>query len=399
MNSEQIEINSPEPEISESAKRAKSTIKFTRVLLLFAMVIFTASLLFANRDKINTDNFKRLAAKLDMGISITSNPDSAFIDYDYDLTAKIKTYKDGIVRVTAEDLVITDNIGTRFLTTLTGFNNPQVVTTSKYVCAFDRGGKRLIVTNSFDVVFDTTLEQNIVNVSMNDNGYIAVVTESEAYKNHLIVFNSSFKEIYKLNSMNRYFVCADISPDNKSIVVSSLYVKDDNVTPQINCYSLSKEKPVWTAEFEGNVAVDINKKPNGTTVALFDWGVCVLDKNGKENYRYNLQNNILQCYDIANDKYNVVVTSASHDGVSTITVFNSGGKQVLQKDLKQSVKSVNLRFNRIALLSATDIDVLNIRGKQISQTANSNDALAVMLTDKDAVVSVSASSTVYSQIN
>ena len=397
MNNENIEITTQEPELSESAKRAKSSLKFTRVVLLLAMVVFAVVLLISNKDKINTDNFKRLAAKLDMGVSITSSPDSSFIDYDYDLSAKIKTYKDGIVRVTAEDLVITDNIGTNFQSVLTGFNNPQVITSSKYVCAYDRGGKRLIVTNSFNVVFDTTLEQNIVSVSMNDNGYIAVITESEAYKNHLLVFNSSFKEVYKLNSMHRYFVCADISPDNNNVVVSSLYVKDQNVTPQINCYSLSKEKPLWTAEFEGNVAVDINKKTNGTTVALFDWGVCVLDKNGNEKYRYEFKNDILQCYSISNDKYNVVVTSASHDGVSTITVFNTNGKQILQKKLNYSAKSVDLKFNRISLLSTNDIELLTLKGKQLSLIANTNDATQVMLCDKNSVVLVSASSTVYAQ--
>ena len=92
---------------------------------------------------------------------------------------------------------------------------------------------------------------------MNDNGYFAVVTESDAYKNKLIVYNSSFEEIYKLNSMSRYILSVDISEDNRHAVVSSYYVEGSSIIPQINYYSFTEEESLWNAEFEDNIAVSV----------------------------------------------------------------------------------------------------------------------------------------------
>lgn len=392
---EQFEDEGESERISPKAKKLKSGIRFARAVILLVMAVTAMLLIFINRDRISMDNFKRLAAKIDLGVYSANATDNAVIDYDYDSSAKIKAYKDGIARVSRENLVITDNIGTQFQSVLTGFNDPQILTTSKYVCVFDRGNNRLIVTDSFSVVFDTTFEHNIVNVSMNDNGYLAVVTESEAFKNHVIVFNSSFKEVYKINSMTRYIVAVDISPDNKRIIVSSVYSKDESVIPQINCYSLSENDSLWDVNFENSVCVDVVAKSDGTSVCLFEWGVCVLDKNGKEKYRHNFQNEILQAYAIGDDRNNIIVTSASHSGISTVTVFNNNGKQLSKTQLDFCVTSVDYMSGNIALLGVDSIYLYNTDGKQLSSRPNPNDATMVIFSEKNSVVSVSASSAVY----
>ena len=398
---EQTELDDEldEDEISPKTRRIKSGIRFARAVILLVMALTAGFLLISNRDKINMDNFKRLAAKIDLGVYSATATDNAVIDYDYDPSAKIKAYKDGIARVCRQNLVITDNIGTQFQSLLTGFNNPQIVTTAKYVCVFDRGSNRLIVADSFSVVFDTVFEHNIVNVSLNDAGYLAVVTESEAYKNHVIVFNSSFKEVYKINSMTRYILTADISPDSKRVVVSSVYSKDQDVIPQINCYSLSKSESLWDVNFDDSVAVDVVVKSDGTTVALFEWGVCVLDKNGKQKYTYQFQNDILQAYSITDGKYNVVVTSASQSSNSKVTVFDNSGRQISATEVDFAVLSVDCRSDRIALLGAQNIYLYNVNGKPLSGRPNPNDATYVLLSNKNLIVSVSASSAVYNLMN
>ena len=393
------EFDEQDNQLSERTRRLKSGIKFTRVLLLLVMAVTAIVLLFANKDKLSADNFKRLAAKIDLGVSTNSDVDSAVIDFDYNSTGKVQTYKDGIARVTDDNLVITDNIGTQFQSVLTGFNSPQILTGARYVCVFDRGGRRLMVCDSFTVLFDYTFSDNIVDVSMNGNGYIAVITESESYKNHCIVFDSSFKEIYKINSLSRYFVTVDISPDNKRIVISSLYAKDSDVIPQINCYKLDKKDPVWSVDYSDSVAVDVKIKNDGNTAVLFEWGIAVLNENGKEKYRHELGDDILQNYHMSDGKYNVTVTSASQSGFSTVTVFNNNGKQISDIQFDRAVISVDQAGDRIAVLTADTIYLYDIKGKLISQRDNSEDGSAVIFSDKNSVVTVSPACAVYNKMN
>ena len=126
---DEFEEQEQQKELPERTRRLESGIKFTRVLLLVVIAVTAIVLLFANKDKLSADNFKRLAAKIDLGVSTNSDVDSATIDFDYNSTGKVKTYKDGIARVTDDNLVIMDNIGTQFQSVLTGFNSPALITT------------------------------------------------------------------------------------------------------------------------------------------------------------------------------------------------------------------------------------------------------------------------------
>ena len=384
---------------AEKTATIKTKIRFARFLLLLIAALFALIILFVNKDKLNADNFRRLAAKIDIGISSVSNTDNTLIDYDYNSTGVVGVYKDGIARVTSESLVIMDNAGTQFQSVLTGFNNPALVTTDKYVMTYDRGGRHLIITNSFTVVFDKTFDDNIVTAAMNDNGYFAVVTESDAYKNKLTVYNSSFNEIYKLNSMSRYILALDISDDNKYAAVSSYYIKDSNVIPQINYYSFTSEESVWNCDFDENIAISVVCKNDGSVAALFEWGICILDSKGREKCRFEFGNKILQAYSLGKEKYNAVVISDSRNGNSEVKVFDRTGKTVSDIDIGETVISVDIYSDRVALLSRNKIYIYSSSGNLLSERENRNDGTHILFSDKNSVLVVSESGIVYNLIN
>ena len=150
---EQFDIDDQTETQMTKTEKVKSGLRFARFLLLLIMVLAALVLLFANKDKINSDNFKRLFAKIDIGMSSAEQSDNSIIGFDYDANSVIGVYKDGIARVTSDSLSIIDNIGTQFQNVLTGFNSPALITTDKYVLTYDRGGNKLIVTNSFAVLY------------------------------------------------------------------------------------------------------------------------------------------------------------------------------------------------------------------------------------------------------
>ena len=230
---------------------------------------------------------------------------------------------------------------------------------------------------------------------MNDSGFIAVVTQSEAYKNHVFVFDSSFKEVYKINSLTRYIVDVDVSSDSKRIVVSSVYSEKERLVPQVNSYALSSEKVQWTANFSDSVAVDVCLKSDGSTVALFDWGFCFLNKDGKEMKRFEFENNILQHYVINKGKTNVAVISGSQNGTSKVVVLNNEGERLSAFDFDFSVLSVDAFSDRITFLSAGDIYLYNSKGKMLSKRKSDGVVDEIYFSDSNAVVTVGASHVVY----
>ena len=98
--SEQDDLMDMSEQQGSKKERIKSKIRFSRFLLLFVAAVFALVLLFVNKDKLNADNFRRLAAKIDIGLSSDKSTDNSVIDYDYNSSGVVGVYKDGIARVT-----------------------------------------------------------------------------------------------------------------------------------------------------------------------------------------------------------------------------------------------------------------------------------------------------------
>ena len=396
INKEQIEIN----EEKDSYQRPKSALRFARYLLLMIMVTMALLFLFTNKDKINMDNFRRLLAKIDIGISLGSEIDDTQVDFEYREDSVTRVYKDGIARLTNERLSIMDNRGTQFLNVLSGYESPQLVANNKYVLAYDSGGTELIVTNSFAVLFEKTFSSKILNVSMNESGYFAVVTQSSGYKSTVYVFNSKFEEIFKWDSLSRYIVDVAVAADNNAIAVSSLYSEGADIKAQINYFKFSDDNVSWSIDFGEAVSPAISIKNDGTVCALFEWGVCFIDNKGREKSRYQFEQNLVQNFDIDDQKYNAFVLSHSISGDSTLVVLDNNGIMVSSTEIGDYIKSVDVKGDKAALLSANEVMAVNLLNGNISwQRENSSNALEVFFSDKNSVLVVSEISAVYNIIN
>ena len=390
----------PDDDNDNQFERPKSALRFARYLLLLIMVTMALLFIFTNKDKINMDNFRRLLAKIDIGISLGSEIDDTQIDFEYRENSVTRVYKDGIARLTGERLSIMDNRGTQFLNVLSGFEQPQLIANNKYVLAYDSGGTELIVTNSFAVLFEKTFSDKIINASMNDSGYFAVVTQSDGYKSSVYVFNSKFEEIFKWDSLSRYIVDVEVAHNNDAIAVSTLYSEGEAIMPQINYFEFSDENITWSVDFDETVSPAISCKSDGTVCAIFEWGVCFIDNKGREKSRYQFEQNLVQNFDIDDEKYNAFVLSHSVSGNSTLVVLDNNGIMISSTEIDEYIKSVDVMGDKVALLSANNVMALNILSGKISwQRENSSNGVDVFFSDKSSVLVVSEISAVYNIIN
>jgi hypothetical protein len=390
----------PDDDNDNQFERPKSALRFARYLLLLIMVTMALLFIFTNKDKINMDNFRRLLAKIDIGISLGSEIDDTQIDFEYRENSVTRVYKDGIARLTGERLSIMDNRGTQFLNVLSGFEQPQLIANNKYVLAYDSGGTELIVTNSFAVLFEKTFSDKIINASMNDSGYFAVVTQSDGYKSSVYVFNSKFEEIFKWDSLSRYIVDVEVAHNNDAIAVSTLYSEGEAIMPQINYFEFSDENITWSVDFDETVSPAISCKSDGTICAIFEWGVCFIDNKGREKSRYQFEQNLVQNFDIDDEKYNAFVLSHSVSGNSTLVVLDNNGIMISSTEIDEYIKSVDVMGDKVALLSTNNVMALNILSGKISwQRENSSNGVDVFFSDKSSVLVVSEISAVYNIIN
>ncbi len=385
-----------EEQLRPAAQRSKTTIKYIRYLLLLIMVMVALIFLFANRDQINGDNLRRLVAKINIGISAPASEDGE-VHFDTASTGETVIYKDGFAHATVEKLIITDKNGTEFQNTQLGFRNPVLAANSRYVLVYDSGGTGLMVADSFSVLFETNLENPIITAKMNSNGSIAVVTEGDGYLAKVYVYDSSFREIYRYRSLNRYILDAAVSADNKALAVSAMNIEGADIVPEIMYFKLSKEAVQWTVSFEEDACIALSVKDNGTVCGLFNWGMVSLNSKGAELGRYQLDNQALQCYSLEDGDDNVFVVSAAENGDGTIVICNEKGVVKDTVELDYYAVALDYYNGRIAVLGNQKSGVYNRSGKLLWEEQPER-ATDIAFMGRNAVVVVSETKCVYNGI-
>ena len=376
-----------------SAVRSRSAIKYIRYLLLLIMVMVALIFLFANRSQINGDNFRRLIAKFNLGISAPTDADGEVYFNSTDTGSTI-VFKDGFAYASVEKLIVTDKKGTEFQNTPLGFRKPMLSTNGRHILVYDNGGTGLMVADSFSVLFEMQAEDPIISAKMNDNGSIVVVTRGEGYLSKVYVYDASFKEIYRYRSLNRYILDADISKDGKVIAVSAMDIEGDEMVSEILYFKLNKEEIQWKVQFEQTPCVRINIKNNGMICGLFDWGMVSLNSKGKEQGRFLLDDRVLQSYFIDHDSVNVFAVSAAENGDATVIVCNEKGKVKDEIALDFYITQLDYSGGRIAALGNQKCGVFNKSGKELwSDTPERASDISFM--GKDTVVVVSDMKCVY----
>ncbi len=375
--------------------RSRSTIKYLRYLLLLVMVMVALIFLFSNRDQINGDNFKRLMAKINIGFSAPS-AEKGEVQFETSNTGETVVYKDGFANATVEKLLITDKNGGEFQNTPLGFRNPCLLANSKYVMAYDSGGTGLLIADSFSVLYEANMENNIITAQMNDDGSFVIVTEGDGYLSKVYVYDASFREIYRYRSLNRYILDAALSPDKSAIAVSAMNIEGAEITAEIQYFKLNKEEMEWSVSFGQTPCVDLDIKDNGNICGLFSWGLVALNKKGNEQGRYALDNQVLQCYSV-DDDLTVFAVSAAENGNTTLVTCNSKAAVKDTVALDYYVTQLDYSNGRIAAMGNRKCGVYNSNGKLLWE-AQPDRATGIALMGRNTVVVMSETKCIYDAI-
>lgn len=349
-----------------SAKALDSTralLRFFRYLLLCILVLWLSLTVILNRDNINMDNLRRLFAKIDIGVSSAKEEDGTQIELTYEEDVRVASFKDGLAHLTPSELTVLDNQGTVFLKAQTGFGSPDLLTSDRYIVCYDRGGNKILVTNSFAVVFEKKMPEKISYVTMSEQNYLAVITTGSGYKNSLYVYDSSFEEVFVWHSNERYLLSAAVSPDKKTVALTCYNVKEGNNTPELVGIHLDEEQIAWETQLTG-LPLDVCYKSGDNIALLYSDHLEFLNGKGKSERTYTFEKNFLQGF-VFDSEHTVLLLSGSKRGDSTLYSINDRGKESAVYEVGSCVLGLDVRENRVALLDGENVCVYSLASKRV----------------------------------
>lgn len=156
-------------------------------------------------------------------------------------------------------------------------SNPIFETSGDYLCVAEKNGKRLFVISDKNIIWQKDLEENIVDITINSNGYLAVATTGTIYKTIVQTFNNKGEEQFKNFLSYTYVIDMSISPDNKKLAIAEANFSGIMIQSNLNIVSIEKAKNgekdskiYMNTNTEGDLIVDLEYQTKDKLICVYD---------------------------------------------------------------------------------------------------------------------------------
>ena len=335
--------------------------------LLFVTIIAYVALFFLmNTSYLSIDNMRRFAYSAKTALTQTSASANDVITYSSGNIPVFSPFKDGITVLGDSSISVYSRDNIRFSVHSVNYRNPVLRVSDEYILCFDRGGKKLSVYNSFDLLFEKEFSDVIINADIDDSGRIAVITEKYGYKGQLTVFNTSFEERFLWYSADSYLVDVAFTSTNSVSVVSVVQNMEniDTVVYSLN-YSAGEERAKVVSQ--STFPISVSKKNDGSVEILSETGL-VSFRSGGCNTVYSYGSRVPYKFH-QSDKYTVFAydlnTPNKHFSVYVTDI--TGNKQF--ETIVENVKSVSAFSDTIFVLTSEKLLAFDRPGTVVSEIA------------------------------
>ncbi len=376
-----------------NAKKLKQLYLIKR-LLLVTIIAYVVVFILMNTSYLSIDNIRRFGFSAKTALTQTSATANDTLTYSSGSIPVFAPFKDGLAVLEDSSVSVYSRDNVKFSVHSTSFRNPVMRVSEEYILCYDRGGKKLCVYNSFDLLFEKEFSDVIINADIDDSGRIAVITEKHGYKGQLTVFNTSFEERFMWYSADDYLVDVYFTGTHSVSVVSVAQNLEniDTVVYTVN-YSAGEERSRITSRNVFPLAVA--EKNDGSIEILSETGLVSFRSGGcntvysygaRTPYKfYQSDKYTVFAYDLhtQNDHYSIYVTditgnkqfetivenvrsvSAFADTIFVLTgnkllSFDRTGTVVFEKEIPEGMTGIVVGKQKCVLYGAEKAYILSI---------------------------------------
>jgi hypothetical protein len=249
-----------------------------------------------------------------------------------------------------------------------GFENPVLKTSSTRAIVFNQGGNDALIFSLKKLESAITLEDEIINAAIGDNGTYALVTTAKGYVAKVSVYKKSDKPVYEWFSANDMINNVAVARNGKKIAISTISAKVGGFDSKLMILNLKSANAEFEKQYNGELIYNLSTSFSGgvavATSNTFDFVRWYKFKCETNKNDYNLQmlresnKGTLLLYNRENDKTD-----------NRIIVTNKSGKKKFEIKFNGIITDIAFKNNHIYLISDTKAYILDSKG-EIVRTAD-----------------------------
>ncbi|MBR5223601.1 MAG: hypothetical protein IKV81_05520 [Clostridia bacterium] len=270
--------------------------------------------------------------------------------------------------LTDSEIKAVSNGGKVIFTYNHGFENPVIKTSNTRAIVFNQGGNDALIFSLKKLESAITLEDEIINAAIGDNGTYALVTTAKGYVAKVSVYKKSDKPVYEWFSANDMINNVAVARNGKKIAISTLSAKVGGFDSKLMILNFKSANAEFEKQYNGELIYNLSTSFSGgvavATSNTFDFVRWYKFKCETNKNDYNLQmlresnKGTLLLYNRENDKTD-----------NRIIVTNKSGKKKLEVKFNGIITDIAFKNNHIYLISDTKAYILDSKG-EIVRTAD-----------------------------
>ncbi len=332
-------------------------------------------------------------------------PEAREIKYEYGKHPVFSVYNGYIIECTKDSIRGLNEKGEEQWAVPVSVNNPVLKAADGKLLIGDLEGKEIYLLDGKRIKWDKKLDNNIINVDINNDGYISVIHEAEGYKGEVTVFNHNGNEVLSRTVSDSFPLFSRVSPSGKQLLINS-----------VNISGIKAATDLTSVDMKGNGSKDITPREDiifpftwylssGLLAAVNDSSVICFDESLKEKWKYEFKDKKAYCSDILQGKYLVLAVSGQDktgslgNNAADIEIYDKEGKRSKVFSAGSSVKNIKTYSDIIGINTGREIFFINSKGTLLDKCTSKTDVSEIFFINRNEVAFVTKSKIIINQLN
>ena len=315
------------------------------------------------------------------------------IEYEQDKNIKVIAYQDYVAIILENQLKIYNKNGKLETEISINVTKPIFATNKKYLLIGDQEKNNLYMIYKNTLQWEKTLEDEITNLTITENGAVGVVLTNKTYKSIISVYNITGTEVFKIYLSTTYANKIAISNDMKYMSFIEVNFTGSTIESKVKTVDISKVKTsasdsiIHTYQPETNEVIVNIKYYKDKVIALTDNGVYLYHNGNKsEIYKFNDRTKFA---DVNLDGKICIVEESAKSIMNNdfeIKIIDPETKKENIHQLKSTIKNINCYGDIIIAETGNETKVINKIGWLIKTFRTSRNIKEISLAQNVVVI-------------
>ncbi len=358
------------------------------IIVLICILIGTAITLYFIRQ-----DFRRW---IDINIlrkDITTS-DVANIDLSTNKNNQIYCYGKNICILNDKNLKIYTSSGQEETNISVDINTALFDSNEKYLAIAEKNGQNICTIFDKTFLWKQQVDGEILQIAINQNGYVAVVTTDTTYKSIITLYDQNGKSVLKNYLSTSRVVDVSISKDNKFLAFADIDTSGALIQSNIKIISVDEalKKPeeaiIYTYNADSSkMIVNINYQEKNILACVFNDSVEVINQNANEK-KFDIEKNDTFVSGDLNSHIAFITEESTgiFNSRSIVNILNTTNNQRTTYNIDEVVKEMYANKNTIGINVGTEIYFINTNGMLNKKYTSKQEITNVILSDSLAII-------------